>query len=106
MGRWKSEGVSSPVDIGVHGGQPGFSEEDHILVAHVHDIELPKHKSSINLDCKMTVMHDGFFRDLPISSSNRKRGGKAMGFDAMLSDKHPMDECGSCAAVDNSSGLQ
>jgi hypothetical protein len=54
----------------------------------------------------MTVMHDGFFRDLPISSSNRKRGGKAMGFDAMLSDKHPMDECGSCAAVDNSSGLQ
>jgi hypothetical protein len=54
----------------------------------------------------MTVVHDGVFRDLSISSSDRERGGKAMGFDAMLSDKHPMDKGGSCTAVDDSSGLQ
>jgi hypothetical protein len=83
-----------------------FSKEDHILVTHVHDIELPKHKSPINLDCKMTVVCNGVFGELPISSSDRKRGGKVMGFDAMLLDKHPMDECGSCTAVNNSGGLQ
>jgi hypothetical protein len=54
----------------------------------------------------MTVVCDGIFRDLSIGGSDGKRGGKAMGFDAMLSDKHPMDECGSCAAVNNSSDLQ
>jgi hypothetical protein len=54
----------------------------------------------------MTVMRDGVFGDLSVGSSNWERGGKAMGFDTMLSDKHPMYECGSCAAVDNSGGLQ
>jgi hypothetical protein len=54
----------------------------------------------------MTVMRDGVLRDLSIGSSDRERGGEAMGFDAMLSDKHPMDECGSCATVDDSGGLQ
>jgi hypothetical protein len=54
----------------------------------------------------MTVMSDGVFGDLSIGGSNRERGGKAMGFDAMLSDKHPMDECGSCATIDDSGGLQ
>jgi len=105
-GGWESKGVFSPIDIRVHGRQPGFSEEDHVLVAHVHDIEFPKHESSINLDRKMTVVHDGVFRDFSIGGSDGKRGGKAIGFDAMLSDKHPMDKCGSCTAVDNSSGLQ
>jgi hypothetical protein len=105
-GGWESKGVSSPINVGVHGGQPRFSKEDHILVAHVHDIELPKHKSSINLDCKMTVVRNGVFRDLPVSSSDRERDGKAMGLNSMLPDKHPVDKCSSCAAVDNSSGLQ
>jgi hypothetical protein len=54
----------------------------------------------------MTVVHNGVFRDPSVSSLDRKRGGKAMGFDTMLSDKHPMDECGSCSTVNNSSGLQ
>jgi hypothetical protein len=51
-------------------------------------------------------MHDGVLGDLSIGSSDRERGGEAMGFDAMLPDKHPMDECGGCATVDNSGGLQ
>jgi hypothetical protein len=51
-------------------------------------------------------MRDGIFGDLPVSGSNWERGGEAMGFDAMLSDERPVDECGSCAAVDNSGGLQ
>jgi len=51
-------------------------------------------------------MRDGVLGDLSIGSSDRERGGKAMGFDAMLSDKHPVDECCSCATVDNSGGLQ
>jgi len=105
-GQWKSESVSSPVDVRVHGRQPRFSKKDHISVAHVHDIELSEHESSINLDCKMAVVHDGVFRDLSIGSSDRERGGEAMGFYSMLSDKDPMDECGSCTAIDNSSGLQ
>jgi hypothetical protein len=54
----------------------------------------------------MTVVHDGIFGDLSISSSDRERGGKVMGFDAILSDKHPVDKCGGCAAIDDSSGLQ
>jgi hypothetical protein len=54
----------------------------------------------------MTVVHDGVFRDPSIGGSDRKRGGEAMGFDAMLSNKHPMDECGGCATIDNSGGLQ
>jgi hypothetical protein len=29
-----------------------------------------------------------------------------MGFDSMLSDEHLVNECGGCAAIDNSSGLQ
>jgi hypothetical protein len=76
------------------------------MITHVHDVEFSKHQSSINLDCEMTVMCDGVLRDLSIGSSNQERGGEVMGFDAMLLDKHPMDECGGCAAVDNSSGLQ
>jgi hypothetical protein len=54
----------------------------------------------------MAVVRDGILGDFSVGGLDRKRGGKAMGFDAMLSDKHPMDECGSCATVDNSSGLQ
>jgi len=54
----------------------------------------------------MTVMRDGIFGDLSIGSSDREGGGEAMGFDAMLPDKHPVDECGSWATVDNSGGLQ
>jgi hypothetical protein len=54
----------------------------------------------------MTVVRDGILGDLSVGSSDRERGGKAMGFDAMLSDKHPVDECGSCATVDDSGGLQ
>jgi hypothetical protein len=54
----------------------------------------------------MTVVHDGIFGNLSVGGSDRERGGKAMGFDAMLLDKHPMDECGSCTAIDNSGGLQ
>jgi len=54
----------------------------------------------------MTVVRDWVFRDFSIGGSNRERGGEAMGFDTMLLDKHPMDECGGCAAVDNSGGLQ
>jgi len=54
----------------------------------------------------MTVMCDGVLGDLSIGSSDRERGSEAMGFDAMLLDKHPVNECGSCAAVDNSGGLQ
>jgi hypothetical protein len=54
----------------------------------------------------MTVMSDGFFRDPSIGGSDWERGSEAMGFDAMLSDKHPVDECGSCATVNDSSGLQ
>jgi hypothetical protein len=76
------------------------------LVAHVHNMELSEHKYSVNLDCKMTVVCDGVFRDLSVGGSDGERGGKAMGFDAMLLDKHPMDECGSCATVNNSGGLQ
>jgi hypothetical protein len=51
-------------------------------------------------------MRDGMFRDLPVSGLDRERGGEVMGFDAMLSDKHPVDECGSCAAINNSGSLQ
>jgi hypothetical protein len=54
----------------------------------------------------MTVVRDGVFGNLSISGLNREQGGKAMGFDAMLSDKRPVDECSSCTTVDNSSGLQ
>jgi hypothetical protein len=54
----------------------------------------------------MAVVHDGVFGDLSFGSSDGERSGEVMGFDAMLSDKHPMDECGSCTTVDNSSGLQ
>jgi hypothetical protein len=54
----------------------------------------------------MTVVRNGIFGDLSVGSSDGKRGGKAMGFDTMLSDNHPMDECGSCTTVDNSGGLQ
>jgi hypothetical protein len=54
----------------------------------------------------MTVVHDGVLGDLSIGGLDRERGGKVMGFNAMLSDKHPMDECGSCTTVNNSSGLQ
>jgi hypothetical protein len=100
------KGVFGPINIRVHGSQPRFSEEDHISVTHVHDVEFSKHKSSINLDCEMAVMCDGVFRDLSIGGSDQEGGGKAMGFNAMLSDKHPVDECGSCTTVDNSSGLQ
>jgi hypothetical protein len=99
--RWESKSVFGPIDIRVHGGQPGFSKEDHITVAHIHDVEF-----SINLDCKMTVVCNGIFGNLSVSSSDRERGGKAMGFDTMFLDKHPMDECSSCATVNNSSGLQ
>jgi len=105
-GRGESKGVFGPIDVRVHGGQPGFSEEDHVTVAHVHDVEFSEHQSSINLDCKMAVMRDGVFGDLSIGGSDRERGGEAMGFDAMLSDEHPVNECGGCAAVDNSGGLQ
>jgi hypothetical protein len=76
------------------------------MITHVHDVKFPKHQSSINLDCEMTVERDGVLGDLSIGGSDRERGGKAMGFDAMLSDKHPMDECGGCAAVNNSGSLQ
>jgi hypothetical protein len=76
------------------------------MITHVHDVEFSEHQSSINLDCKMAVVCDGVFGDLSIGGLDRERSGKAMGFNAMLSDKHPMDECGSCAAIDNSSGLQ
>jgi hypothetical protein len=95
-----------PVDVRVHGGQPRFSKKDHIPITHVHDIELSEHESSINLNCKMTVVSDGFFRDLSISGLDREGSGEAMGLDTMLLDKHPMDECGGCATVNNSSGLQ
>jgi hypothetical protein len=54
----------------------------------------------------MAVVCDGVFGDLSVGGSDWEGGGKAMGFDAMLSDKHSMDKCGSCAAVNNSSGLQ
>jgi hypothetical protein len=54
----------------------------------------------------MTVVGDGVFRDLSISGSDREWSSKVMGFDAMLSDKHPMDESGGCAAINNSSGLK
>jgi hypothetical protein len=64
------------------------------MIAHVHDVEFPKHQSSINLDCKVTVVCDGVFGNLSIGGSDQERGGKAMGFDAMLLDEHPMDECG------------
>jgi hypothetical protein len=76
------------------------------MITHVHDVEFPKHQSSVNLDCKMTVVCDGVFGDLSVSSSDREGVGEVMGFDAMLPDKHSMDECGGCAAVDNSGGLQ
>jgi hypothetical protein len=76
------------------------------LITHVHDVEFPKHQSSINLDCEVTVVCDGVLRDFSIGGSYRERGGKAMGFDAMLLDKHPMDECGSCATINDSGGLQ
>jgi hypothetical protein len=51
-------------------------------------------------------MHDGVFGDFSIGGSNGEGSGEAMGFDAMLPNKHPMDECGGCAAIDNSGGLQ
>jgi hypothetical protein len=51
-------------------------------------------------------MCDGVFGYFPIGGSDREGSSKAMGFDAMLSDKHPVDECGGCATVDNSGGLQ
>jgi hypothetical protein len=54
----------------------------------------------------MAVVSDGVFRDLSIGGLDRERGGEAMSFDAMLSDKHPVDECGGCTAVNNSGGLQ
>jgi hypothetical protein len=54
----------------------------------------------------MTVVRDGVFRDFSIGCLNQERGGEAMSFDAMLSDKHPVDECGGCTAVNNSGGLQ
>jgi hypothetical protein len=51
-------------------------------------------------------MRDRVLGDLSVCCSDREWGGKAMGFDAMLSDKHPVDECGGCAAINNSGGLQ
>jgi hypothetical protein len=54
----------------------------------------------------MTVVCDRVFGDFSISGLDREWSGKAMGFDAMLSGKHPMDECSSCTTVNNSSGLQ
>jgi hypothetical protein len=66
------KGVFGPINIRVHGSQPRFSEEDHISVTHVHDVEFSKHKSSINLDCEMAVMCDGVFRDLPLVVQIRK----------------------------------
>jgi hypothetical protein len=47
----------------------------------------------------MTVMCDGVFRDFSVSGSDRERGRKAMGFDAMLSNKHPVDECSGIVAA-------
>jgi hypothetical protein len=76
------------------------------MITHVHDVEFSKHQSFINLNCEMTVVHDRVFGDLSIGGSDREGGSEAMGFDAMLLDKHPMDECGSCATVDDSGGLQ
>jgi hypothetical protein len=76
------------------------------MITHVHDVEFSKHQSSINFDCEMTVVCDGVLGDLSVGGSNWERGGEAMGFDAMLSDKHPMDKCGGCTAINNSSGLQ
>jgi hypothetical protein len=54
----------------------------------------------------MAIVCDGVLGDFSVGGLDWERGGKAMGFDTMLSDKHPMDECGSCATVDNSGGLQ
>jgi len=51
-------------------------------------------------------VHDGVFGDLFISSLDREGSGEAMGFDVMLSDKHPMDECGGCTTINDSGGLQ
>jgi hypothetical protein len=54
----------------------------------------------------MVVVCDGVFRDFSIGGLDRERSGKAIDFDSMFLDKHPIDECSSHTAIDNSSGLQ
>jgi hypothetical protein len=54
----------------------------------------------------VAVICDGVFGYFPIGGSDREGSDKAMGLYTMLSDKHPMDKCGGCTAINNSSGLQ